>query len=135
MVPPDEPSWIVHVTDVSIAPVTVAVNCWLALAERLTALGDIEMVTEAKERDGESKNIGARRRNQTDRGWERRLLTGNGIGRRILQAIAAEVARTSASYSVVGGTGKKRRRRQPWREARGLNGRKRCGSIRNQGGR
>jgi hypothetical protein len=77
MVPPDEPSWIVHVTDVSLTPVTVAINCWLPLAERLIALGDIEMVIEANERDGERKNIVARRRNQTDRGWERRLLTGH----------------------------------------------------------
>ena len=74
MVPPDEPSWIVHVTDVSLAPATVAVNCWLPPTERLTALGDIEIVIDAYESDGERKQIVARRRNEDVLERGRRLL-------------------------------------------------------------
>jgi hypothetical protein len=36
MLPPAAPSSIVHVTDVSLAPVTVAVNCCVPLGTRFT---------------------------------------------------------------------------------------------------
>jgi hypothetical protein len=64
IVPPDEPSCIVQVTEVSVAPVTVAVNCWLPFTGRLTAVGDIVILTAAEDRDGSRKNIAARS-NQT----------------------------------------------------------------------
>jgi hypothetical protein len=54
----------------SLAPVTVAVNCWLPSAERLTAVGDIVIVTAANVRDG-SRNKIPPMRNDTVRERER----------------------------------------------------------------
>jgi hypothetical protein len=54
-VPPEEPSSTDPVTDVSVAPVTVAANCWLPISARGTDKGEIVTVTAAKARDGEKK--------------------------------------------------------------------------------
>jgi hypothetical protein len=61
MVPPAAPSRIVQVTDVSLAPVTVAANCWLPFVGRLTEEGDMVTVTAANVGDGAKLRIAARR--------------------------------------------------------------------------
>jgi hypothetical protein len=61
MVPPAAPSRIVQFTDLSLAPVTVAVNCWLPFVGRLTEEGDIVTETAANARDGARLRIAARR--------------------------------------------------------------------------
>jgi len=61
MVPPAAPSRIVQVTDVSLAPVTVAANCWLPFVGRLTDEGDIVTETAANARAGARLRIAARR--------------------------------------------------------------------------
>jgi hypothetical protein len=58
----------------SLAPVTAAVNCWLPFAERLTAVGDIVIVTVANVRDGSRNKIPAMR-NETVRARKLRLFT------------------------------------------------------------
>jgi hypothetical protein len=63
IVPPDAPSRIVQVTDVSLAPVTVAVNCWLPFVGRLTEEGDIVTETAANARDGARQRIAVRKIN------------------------------------------------------------------------
>jgi hypothetical protein len=46
---------------VSLAPVTVAVNCWLPFVGRLTEEGDIVTETAANARDGARLRIAARK--------------------------------------------------------------------------
>jgi hypothetical protein len=61
IVPPATPSKTVQVTEVSVAPVTVAANCWLPFAGRLTEEGEIVIVTAANALGGLTKRSIARR--------------------------------------------------------------------------
>jgi hypothetical protein len=62
IVPPVAFCWILHVTDVSLAPVTVAVNCCVPFGERFTEAGETATDTEAIERSGAKTHITAANR-------------------------------------------------------------------------